>query len=139
MPGEAPRGPLSWSIGQLAQQAGVSVDTVRHYEQSGLLLPDHRRLSGVRRYGPSALNRLRFISRARALGLSLDKIADILNLGSAEAPSRSKRLALHLSDLEARIAALTRLRQALLVVNSQPGKGEDVATLIVDTLNDTPD
>src|SRR5690606_13565318 len=64
-------------IGQLAQQAGVAIDTVRYYERSGLLAPAARLASGYRRYGPTELKRLRFIRRAKALGFSLADIREL--------------------------------------------------------------
>jgi DNA-binding transcriptional MerR regulator len=130
---------LRWSIGQLAQQAGVGVDTVRHYEQAGLLTPDHRRPSGVRRYGPPALKRLRFIRRARALGFSLETIADLLTLAGAPARARVGRQARLLADLDARLEALARVRRAIghLPSSSDP-LGEPDG--ILDALAaDTPD
>ena len=71
----------SMSIGQLAQQAGVAIDTVRYYERSALLSPAGRLASGYRRYGPTELKRLRFIRRAKALGFSLEDIRELLALG----------------------------------------------------------
>ena len=68
----------SMGIGKLAALAGVSVDTVRYYEKSGLLPPDERLPSGYRRYGELQVSRLRFIRRAQALGFSLKEIRDLL-------------------------------------------------------------
>ncbi|WP_425491781.1 heavy metal-responsive transcriptional regulator [Luteimonas saliphila] len=69
------------SIGQLAQQAGVAIDTVRYYERSALLAPAGRLASGYRRYGSAEVKRLRFIRRAKALGFSLEDIRELLSLG----------------------------------------------------------
>jgi MerR family copper efflux transcriptional regulator len=118
----------------LAREAGVRVDTVRHYEQAGLLVPDHRRPSGVRRYGPPALKRLRFIRRARALGLSLETIGNLLTLVSAHVPTRGDRIARHVADLDARLAALTHLRQALVTLAATPPDGLDSDDAILEAL-----
>jgi MerR family copper efflux transcriptional regulator len=59
----------SLSIGQLAKQAGVAIDTVRYYERNALLLTRRALGSGYRRYGTTELKRLRFIRRAKALGI----------------------------------------------------------------------
>ncbi|WP_425480464.1 heavy metal-responsive transcriptional regulator [Luteimonas viscosa] len=76
------------SIGQLAQQAGVAIDTVRYYERSALLAPAGRLASGYRRYGSAEVKRLRFIRRAKALGFSLEDIRELLSLGEGcAAPS----------------------------------------------------
>ena len=112
----------------------MRVDTVRHYEQAGLLVPDHRRPSGVRRYGPPALKRLRFIRRARALGLSLETIGNLLTLVSAHVPTRGDRIARHVADLDARLAALTHLRQALVTLAATPPDGLDSDDAILEAL-----
>ncbi|MER7399775.1 MerR family transcriptional regulator, partial [Streptomyces sp. NPDC000151] len=52
-----------WSIGELAEQAGVTVKTVRFYSDRGLLPEAARSAGGHRRYGPEALDRLRLIRR----------------------------------------------------------------------------
>lgn len=138
VPGEA-RHVLRWSIGQLALLAGVGVDTVRHYEQAGLLAPDHRRPSGVRRYGPPALKRLRFIRRARALGFSLETIADLLTLAGAPAKSRGERQARLLADLDARLEALARVRRAIGDLPSSAGPLGEPDDILDALASDTPD
>ena len=56
------------TIGQVARQAGVGVETVRFYERTGLLTVPPRRASGYRQYTPEAVTRLQFIKRAKELG-----------------------------------------------------------------------
>jgi len=68
----------SMQIGELAQQAGVSVQTVRFYERRQLLPEPARKESGFREYSESELKQLRFIRQAKALGFSLDEIRDII-------------------------------------------------------------
>ena len=67
-------------VGQLARQADVKSDTVRFYEQAGLLPRPERTAAGYRAYPPDAANRLRFIRQAQALGLSLDEIKRVLRM-----------------------------------------------------------
>jgi DNA-binding transcriptional MerR regulator len=57
--------------GELAQLAGVSPDTLRHYERKGLLAAPHRSPNGYREYPASALDRVRLIRRALAVGFTL--------------------------------------------------------------------
>lgn len=64
--------------GQLAQRAQINLETVRFYEQQGLLAPPSRSASGYRKFDQSALDRLAFVKRAKALGFSLDEIRDLL-------------------------------------------------------------
>lgn len=68
------------TIGRVAKQAGVNIQTVRYYERRGLLFPDGHRDSGYRLYGKEAVRKLRFIRNAQDLGFSLDEIAKLLRL-----------------------------------------------------------
>ncbi|MFO0754284.1 MAG: MerR family transcriptional regulator [Thermodesulfovibrionales bacterium] len=69
------------SIGQLAKQAEVTIDTIRYYERRGLLSPPRRKESGYRQYRADTVLRISFIKHAQALGFSLDEIAELLSLG----------------------------------------------------------
>lgn len=64
------------TIGQVAQQAGVGVETVRFYERQGLLEEPARRESGYRQYPEDVIVRLRFIKGAKELGFSLKEIKE---------------------------------------------------------------
>ena len=114
------------SIGQLAQRAGVRVDTVRYYERDGLLAPAVRLDSGYRRYGDAELKRLLFIRRAKVLGFSLEDIRTLLSLSSERNVARVKRTAEEkLADVEQRIAELRRIRTGLHdLIDACPGEGD---------------
>jgi DNA-binding transcriptional MerR regulator len=64
--------------GQLAQRAQINLETVRFYEQEGLLNPPSRTASGYRKFAESAIDRLVFVKRAKALGFSLGEIRELL-------------------------------------------------------------
>lgn len=68
------------TIGTLAKEAGITPDSVRFYERSGLLPRPQRLPSGYRVYGPTAVRQLRFIKKAQALGFSLEEIKRIIRL-----------------------------------------------------------
>ena len=68
-----------WTIGELAKATGVSVRTLRYYDQLSLLAPPHRTTSGHRRYGPAEATRLYQILSLRSLGFSLSAIASLLD------------------------------------------------------------
>ena len=68
-------------IGQLAQAAGVAIDTVRYYERQGLL-PAPPRRGSYRNYQAEDVLRMRFIRRAKGLGFSLEEIAGLLQLSA---------------------------------------------------------
>ncbi|HEX2290816.1 MAG TPA: MerR family transcriptional regulator [Pseudonocardiaceae bacterium] len=68
----------SWKVGQLARLAGLTVRTLHHYDQVGLLSPSARTPSGHRLYGEPDVHRLYRIVALRELGLSLEVIGDLL-------------------------------------------------------------
>lgn len=77
-------------VGELAARAGVSAPTVRFYERKGLLPAARRSEAGYRLYGVEALADLRFIARAKALGLPLEEIK--LLRGRPDAAAERRRL-----------------------------------------------
>lgn len=114
------------TIGKLAKQSGVGIDTVRFYEREGLLPKAARTQSGYRLYSAADVDRLRFIRRAKSLGFSLDEIAELLSLNAAKGSRASvKKLAQHrLSDLNQKISELTTIRDSLaLLVRECSGEG----------------
>src|SRR5260370_24081065 len=64
--------------GQLAQRAQINLETVRYYEQEGLLAPPSRTASGYRKFAEVAVDRLAFVKRAQALGFFLGGIPELL-------------------------------------------------------------
>ena len=107
-------------IGDLAARAGVSVDALRYYERRGLLRPTGRRASGYREYPPEAAALVRFIKRAQALGFTLAEIEEYLRVTSRNARAASDelriRLAAKIDEVDAKIAALRRVRDGLAQV-----------------------
>ncbi len=103
-------------IGQIAEGAGVGVETVRFYERRGLLDEPPRTASGYRAYPAGSVERLRFIRRAQGLGFSLAEIREFLVLypdsrnacGSVQTQVEGK-----LAEVEAKIRNLRRVRRAL--------------------------
>lgn len=68
------------TIGRVARQAGVNVETVRYYQQRGLVPQPHKPLGSFRRYPPGVVQRIRYIKRAQATGFSLDEVGLLLTL-----------------------------------------------------------
>jgi DNA-binding transcriptional MerR regulator len=101
---------------ELARLAGVSTDTLRHYETKGLLAAPRRTSSGYRRYPPESVDRVRLIRRALVIGFTLDELARMLaERQRGGAPCRSVRalVGARLNDLEQRLRDLTALRDEL--------------------------
>lgn len=104
------------TIGQLAHQADVGVETVRFYERRGLIEDPPRGRSGYRQYPPNTIDRLRFIRRAKELGFSLTEIGELLLLRSHPAENRESvraKTQAKIDDIDRRLADLTRMRKAL--------------------------
>ena len=119
--------PLSSSgitIGQLAQAAGVNVESIRYYQRIGLLCLRTRDFGSIRRYLPDDLKRIRFIKRAQALGFSLDEVALLLGLSDGKHCAETKVLAekkLHM--VEAKMEDLAAIAKALKDLVSRCSKG----------------
>ncbi|SMD25256.1 MerR family transcriptional regulator [Kibdelosporangium aridum] len=97
-------------IGQVAEQAGVSVDTVRFYERRGVLPAAQRRPSGYRMFAPDAVDRIRMAKALQDLGFTLDEIVDALHShGTCE--TERWRLEAVVDRLDAKIAELRHARR----------------------------
>lgn len=109
MPGEL-------TIGRVARQAGVNIQTVRYYERRGLLRPDDYRESGYRLYSGEAVKRLRFIKNAQGLGFSLNEVARLLRLRVSHkahcAPVR-RQAESRLGLVQEKVAGLRSIEKAL--------------------------
>ncbi|MUK68245.1 Zn(2+)-responsive transcriptional regulator [Aliivibrio fischeri] len=108
-------------IGELAKQCNVTSDTLRFYEKNGLLVPSGRSSSGYRLYNDDNLAQIRFILKAKQLGLALDEIQELLAIrleatkhscAEVKAITQSK-----LNIIDEKIAQLTDIRLALKSIN----------------------
>jgi MerR family copper efflux transcriptional regulator len=126
------------SIGQLSQQTGVAIDTIRYYERNALLKPAGRLASGYRRYGDHEMKRLVFIRRAKSLGFSLDDIRVLLHLSDERNVGKIRRTAQSkLDDIDRRIAELQRVRAGLgQLIEACPGHGRAEACPILNALGE---
>ncbi len=105
------------TIGQLARDAGVRVETVRYYERRGLLPRARRSPAGYRLFDDEALRRIRFVKRAQALGFSLREVHELLSLRTAkrvDCDAVRERAARKIADVEEKIRALQAIRKVLL-------------------------
>ncbi len=108
------------TIGTLAKEVGVNIETVRYYERLKLLTPTDRTPSGYRLYDGEALTRLRFIKNAQALGFTLHEITELLNLrvsstarcGDVQRKAQAKLQ--HVGDKIRDLQALARPLRALI-------------------------
>ena len=105
---------MSYTIGRLAETAGVHVETVRYYQRRGLVTMPSRANGGFRRYSTSDVERLRFIKRAQSTGFSLAEIEALLTLRESQSCADTRALATRkLAIVEERLRDLRRLRLEL--------------------------
>ena len=105
--------PESLTIGRLARAAGVGVETVRYYQQRGLL-PVPTSDGGFRQYPVALTARIHFIKRAQELGFSLDEITELLKLEDGAHRNALRRIATdRLAQIERKVADLKRMQKAL--------------------------
>ena len=106
----------SLSIGALSRATGTKAQTIRYYEQIGLMQAPGRSAGNQRLYGPDHLARLTFIRKSRELGFPLEMIREMLRL--SDTPDQScaavdEVARRHLTAVEYKIAALRRLQREL--------------------------
>ncbi len=104
----------SLTIGQAAREVGVAATTLRFYEREGILAPTVRTEAGYRLYDEQALNRLRFIRAAQAVGFTLEDIRALLTIDvESECKDVQRLVVRRLHDVDAKLADLKRVRAAL--------------------------
>lgn len=131
-------------IGDVAGRAGVSVDTVRHYERKGLLQDVRRDESGYRRYPAGAVDRIMVVRRALGFGFTLDELARIFRQRAGGKPPCTQVYELatrKAAELDQRIAAMTAVRAALAEMLTSWGRRLQATPAggfagLLDSLND---
>ncbi|MEV4714693.1 MerR family transcriptional regulator [Micromonospora sp. NPDC049374] len=104
--------------GEVAEQAGVNIQTLRYYERRGLLAEPTRSNGGHRLYPADTVALLNVIKTAQRLGFTLDEVADLLDAGRRRHPTPDLRQGAidKIAEIDAKIADLTAIRGALTEV-----------------------
>ena len=116
------------TIGKMATLAEVSADTLRYYEEEGLIAPTTKSGSGYRLYGQEAIRRISFIKHAQQCGFTLSEIREllVLRVRNSACCNDVRRLAVERKlQLEARIKAMKLMSKALdhlIVACAVPGR-----------------
>src|SRR3954465_13164087 len=103
-------------VGEVAERAGVNVETLRYYERRGLLPEPARGPGGHRRYDEETLRFIRAIKEAQAVGFTLTEIEEYLRaVRRSAAPSEALRIrmAAKIAESDARVGRLRRMREEL--------------------------
>lgn len=101
------------TIGKLAKQAGVTIETIRYYQRKGLLEEPKKPVMGYRQYPQEAIARIRFIKRAQQTGFTLKEILELLALDSDRCQDVQQLASEKLTQIENQINDLSRLREVL--------------------------
>ena len=105
-----------FTIGRLAQETGCKIQTIRYYEEIGVMPEPERSRGNQRLYGQVHIHRLMFIRHSRELGFSLDDIRELLDL--ADKPNQSCESVTnvaknHLNEVNSRISRLNKVKSEL--------------------------
>ncbi len=130
---------MRMKISDAAAASGCHLETIRYYERVGLMPPPARTASGYRAYRPAEVERLRFISRGRELGFSLEEIRSLVRLdddskmscGDVDVIART-----HLADIRQRIDELHRMATELERVIAECAGGERGHCTILNALRE---
>lgn len=127
------------TIGQLAAEAGCKVQTIRYYEENGILPKPIRTMGNQRRYSDKTVAILRFVRHARDLGFSLDDIRQFIALSDREEESCEKvdHIARdHLAEVRRRISMLKGLERELVRMTTSGKHGTVADCRVIETLAD---
>lgn len=104
---------MKLTIGKLAKQAEVTVETIRYYQRIGLLDEPGKPFSGYRHYPPHTIARIRFIKRAQQAGFTLKEIAQLLSLDADHCADVREIAEQKCRQIDAQIKDLMALREVL--------------------------
>ena len=99
-----------WRVGELARATGLTVRTLHHYDELGLLKPEARTTSGHRLYSEADVRRLYSVVALRGLGFSLGEVAELLDRDGVDPKGATRR---RLAELDRQLVAHQRLRDRL--------------------------
>jgi Hg(II)-responsive transcriptional regulator len=126
------------TIGKVAHDAGVGVETIRFYERKGLIARPHRPQRGFRSYPPETAQRIRFVRQAQELGFTLREIKDLLSLRAdptADCSEVRRKSQEKLANVIAKSRQLDSIRRALeALIAACPGRGAIRTCSILDGL-----
>jgi DNA-binding transcriptional MerR regulator len=121
-----------YTVGSLAEASGLTVRTLHHWDEIGLLQPAERSGAGHRRYSPEDVERLYRIVALRGLGLSLDAVSDALD---QEGPDLRAAVAAHLARVEEELEHTRGLRRRLRgILDAFDHVGEPSTDQIIDAI-----
>lgn len=128
---------MKLTIGKLAKQSGVTIETIRHYQRIGLLDEPEKPLSGYRHYPADAVSRLGFIKRAQRAGFTLKEVGILLSLDGKQCAEACRLAERKCREIDRQIDALMTLKQALeQLVDNCRQTGSSAQCAVLDAFND---
>lgn len=123
---------MKLTIGKLAKQANVTIETIRYYQRKGLLTEPEKPETGYRQYPSEAIARIKFIKRAQQSGFTLKEITELLSLDGEHCEDVQKIAEQKRQQIDEQLKDLTSLRNVLdgLVKGCQQDKTTDHCSLI---------
>jgi len=115
------------TIGKLAKEAGVGVETIRFYERKGLIRKPAKRESGFRTYSLDEVTRIRFIRRAQELGFTLREVKELIELQSKRKMTGGqvqKKADLKITEIRKKISDLKKMEESLRQLSVVCGEGD---------------
>ncbi len=115
------------TIGKLAKEAGVGVETVRFYERKGLIKKPAKREVGFRTYSQDEVTRIRFVRRAQELGFTLREVKELVELQSKKKMTGGqvqKKADDKIEEIAQKILDLKKMEQSLRRLSKVCGEGE---------------
>lgn len=113
---------MDLTVGKLAKEAGVNLQTIHYYEKRKLIPAAKRTPGGYRQYSPDMVHRIRFIKRGQELGFSLREIHELLNLrhtSSNKCSQVRQKAEVKIHEIEKKIDSLKKVKAALSQLKSQ--------------------
>ena len=115
-------------IGELSKVSGVSIDTIRFYENKGLIIPTNRSKKGYRYYDSNTSRMLQFIISSKELGFTLNEIKELINIKvnkNGKCSLALDRIKEKELDIDKKILELKKIKDALNKVSKKCGSSID--------------
>jgi len=125
------------TIGKLAKSANVNIETIRYYQDVGLINEPKKPLNGFRHYPRETITRVLFIKKTQELGFTLKQIQELLTLGDGHCKEIQELANEKLIEIDSRMAGLRTMRKALndLVDQCETSKNNnDVRCALIEAL-----
>lgn len=131
---------IALTIGKIASLADVSVETIRYYQQIGLMHEPEKPAQGFRVYKEDSIRELKFIKKAQRLGFTLTEIAELLEIGSGKCADIQGKARVKRDQISQQIKELQALEATLNnLIDSCQQSNEAAPCPIVKSLSDLSD